>query len=347
MSEELRVSLKEQLPKKKSSSRAIPILLCLILVVAIANLLFLLKGGGMKGSMDAGVSSEKLQELALKLEKQNLPRAASRAWINYLDTARPDVNERARVWYRIGKSHQEAGEYERALEAYYRSESLARLGDIEAEISRRTVECLESLGKYAAVRHELEERTAYAPGDTTGAGVVAEIGPWKITDAELDAMIEGEIDAQLTQLAGGFSPEERRQQKKRILEEVLSQGGKAMWLERFIAEELLYRKAAEEKFYEDPEIRKLTRTIERRLLAQKYLERQYASSIQVTPDELQSYYASHLEEYKEGDAQRPFEEVKEQVYMAVRSQKEMEIQRRVLDELMDHYDVVIHRSKLQ
>ena len=50
--------------------------------------------------------------------------------------------------------------------------------------------------------------------------------------------------------------------------------------------------------------------------------------------------------FKEEDVQKSFEEARDQVYMAVRAQKEMEIQRQVLDELKLRYDVVIHRSKL-
>lgn len=348
MSEELNLSLKKQLPRKDRPGRTHTVLLSLILVVVVANLIVFIKIGGIGETRETAIPAETLQELALKLEQQNLPRAAARAWLDYLEAARPEVEEKARIWYRIGKNYQGDGNYERAIEAYYYSEGLARLKDLETEISRRTVECLENLGKFAAVRRELEERTAYVPGDTTGGGeVIAEIGSWKITGAELDAMIEGEIDAQLSQLAGGFTPEERKQQKERILAEVLRQGGRATWLERFIAEEILYRRAAEEKLYEDPEIRTLTRTIERKMLAQKYLERRYASGIQIAPDELQKYFNAHLEEYKDGDTQKSFDEVRDQVYMAVRSQKEMEIQQLVLDELKEHYDVVIHRSKLE
>ncbi|MCK4351682.1 MAG: hypothetical protein KAX13_12520, partial [Candidatus Krumholzibacteria bacterium] len=59
------------------------------------------------------------------------------------------------------------------------------------------------------------------------------------------------------------------------------------------------------------------------------------------------YYDSNPEEFKEDKEIAPFEEVQDRIYMAIRSKKEMEVQRRLLEELKDRYDVVIHRSKLE
>ena len=103
----------------------------------------------------SGLSGKKLEELALKLEDQKLSGAAARTWIEYLETARPGGEEAARIWFRVGKLHQDASEYEPALEAYYRSEALAKIDELEPEISKRTADCLEALGKFAALNYEL------------------------------------------------------------------------------------------------------------------------------------------------------------------------------------------------
>ena len=346
MSEDLNLRLHREGPGKKGTGRTAIVFLVLVLLVAVANLVLQLGAGGRKGPSGIGLSTEKLEDLALKFEKQHLPGAAARAWIDYLEAARPGAGESARIWYRIGKIYQDNGDYERALEAYYRSEGLAELDETEAEISRRTAECLENMGKFAALQLELESRTSFLESDSTGGSeIIAEIGSWKISRSEIDILMEAEIDAQLSQLAGSLSPDERRAQKEKILETVLRQGGRAMWLERFIAEELLYRCAREEKLYEEPEIRSLMRNVERKILAQKLLDRRYASSITVTPDELRSYYDANPDEFKEDDMQKDFDEVTDKVYSAVRARKEMEVQRRVLEKLKRRYDVVIHLSK--
>ena len=321
----------------------------LLVIVALALWFFFGAGAERKrgGGDSSGLSGKKLEELALKFEDQKLSGAAARAWAEYLESARPGDEDAARIWFRVGKLYQEASDYERALEAYYRSEALAKLDELESEISKRTAECLEALGKFAALNYELEERTAVAKSDSTGGkDVLAEVGTWKITRADLDMMIEAEIDAQLSQLAGGLTPEERQKQKAQLLESVLKQGERDKWLQRFIAEEMLYRRAREEKLADDPEFKALTRNLERKILAQKLLDDEFAKRISITPDDLKMYYEGHKDEFKKDGKVQPLDQVRNDVYGAVRMQKEMEIQQQILGELKDRYNVVIHSSKL-
>jgi hypothetical protein len=347
MSEDLKLSLERNKPGKGGRRGWIVALLVVVIALSLANLYLQLTGAREDGGSSKGLSSGELEDLALKLEKQQLRAAATRAWIDYLESARPGKEERARIWYRIGKLYQGAAEYERALDAYYRSERLGEIKEIQTEISMRAAECLENLGKFAALQFELEERTSFAGADSAGgADVLAEIGSRRITRTDLDMMIEAEIDAQLSQLAAGLTPEERRMQKERLLESVLGEGERAKWLERFIAEELLYRRAREEKLHEKPELRDLSRYIERKILAQKYLELQYAAVVSVTPEEIRKYYDANRKEFEAEGELKPFEEVQNQIFAAIRSQKEMDVQQRVLEGLMDQYDVVIHRSKI-
>jgi hypothetical protein len=347
MPEDLNLKLHRRSERNEKPGRALFVVLIAVLLICVLSLVVLLKGGGGEKSPGNLLSSGKLEELALKFEKLSLSGAAARAWIDYIESARPGAEERARIWYRVGGIYQDGGDYERALEAYYRSEAIARLDEIEGEISRRTAECLENLGKFAALRFELEGRTAFSEGDSTGGSdVLAEIGSWKITGADLDMMIEAEVDVQLSQLAVGLTPDERRIQKEKLLENVLKQGERGKWLERFIAEELLYRQARENRLYEEPDVRTLIRNVERKLLAQKLLEGEYASRVTVMPNEIREYYDLHAEEFEKDGKREPFEQVRDQIYVTVRMQKEMEVQRQVLEMLKDRYDVVIHSSKL-
>jgi hypothetical protein len=300
-----------------------------------------------RSGASSGLPGKKLEELALKFEDQKLSGAAARAWTEYLESARPGDEDAARIWFRIGKLYQDGGDNERALEAYYRSEALAKIDELESEISKRTAESLEALGKYAALNYELESRTSLAKSDSTGGkDVLAEVGAWKITRAELDMMIEAEIDMQLSQLAGSLTPDEKRAQKQRLLDEVLKQGERDKWLQRFIAEEMLYRRAREEKLQDDPDFQALTRNLERKVLAQKLLDREFAKGIAIKPEEVKAYYDARKDEFKKDGKEQAFEQVKNEVYGAVRMQKEMEIQQKLLGELKDRYNVVIHTSKL-
>jgi hypothetical protein len=321
-------------------SAAVLLIALAILVLQVAGMLAN-RGGG------SGLSEGELESLALKLERQGLSGSAARAWSDYLEASNAGGEKRARIWYRIGTIYQEAGEYEGALDAYYRSESFAAIDEIQPEIARRVASCLESLGRFAALSDELERRTAVPGSDVSGAEVLAEIGTRKITRGDLDAMIESEVDAQLSQVAGGFTAEERKAQKESLLENIRKQGGYAQWLERFIAEELLYRSAIEQKLHEEPEYRVVSRNIERKLLAQRLLDRSVASEVTVTPEEMRAHYDTNPDQFTEDGELAPFEEVQERIYVSIRSQKEMEVQQRLLEELRDRYDVVIHTSKLE
>ena len=320
-------------------SAAVLLIACAILVLQIAGML-----GGSRS--DDGLSPDRIEALALKLEKQGLAAAAARTWEDYLEAADVDNEKRARIWYRIGTMQQEAGSFEEALRAYYRSESFASIDELEQEISRRVAECLESLGSFAALSRELRERTAVPGAENGGAEVLAEIGDRKITRADLDAMIEAEVDAQLLQLAGSLTSEERKAQKKMLIESIRAQGGAGQWLERLLAEELLYRRAREEKLDEESEYRIITGNLERKILAQRLLDRTVAAEVSVTPEEVRAYYDANGDEFTVDGETKPYDEVQEGIYAAIRSRKEMEIQKRLLEELKERYDVVIHRSKL-
>ena len=330
-------------------NRTVTFVLAALVAIMLAGSAFFFANGERRTRSEgsSGLSGKKLEELALKLEDQKLSGAAARAWTEYLESVEPGGEDAARIWFRIGKLYQEGGDNERALEAYYRSEALAKIDELEPEISKRTAECLEALGKFAALNYELESRTAIAKSDSTGGkDVLAEVGTWKITRADLDMMIEAEIDMQLSQLAGSLTPEERRAQKQKLLDEVLKQGERDKWLQRFIAEEMLYRRAREEKLEDDPGFRALTRNLERKILAQKLLDREFAKEIAIKPEDLKTYYDAHKDEFKKDGKAQPFEQVRNEVYGALRMQKEMEIQQRLLGELKDRYNVVIHTSKL-
>ena len=77
------------------------------------------------------------------------------------------------------------------------------------------------------------------------------------------------------------------------------------------------------------------------------LEKQYENRIKITLSDLRTYYDANKEAYKKEDKQQPFEDVKNDVYKTLRSQKEQEIQQELLTQLKEQYDVVIHQSALK
>ncbi len=298
MTEGLKLNLPERKPP--SGTRLITFLLAVVAVLAALNAALSLKGspGPRSKSEGSGLNSEAVKKLALKLEKQGLRSAAAKAWEEYLEKAGVGDAERSRIYYRIGKIHQEARNYEEALNAFYRSESLANVDEISGEIARRSQECLEALGKFAALRYELADRVGLGRQKVeAGEEIVAEIGTHKITKAELDGKIEALISQQLAQYKAFLPSEEIQKQKEALFKQYSSASERQKILEQLITEEILYRNAREMKLSEEPDTREFLRDVEKKILAQKVVEKEYAEKIKITPADLETYYDAHKDEY--------------------------------------------------
>ena len=248
-------------------------------------------------------SPEAQKELALKLQKQGLEERAAAAWQDYLAAAAPPEEERGNLQYQIGKLYQEAGKDALALEAYYRAEQYPLRDEVQQEINQRTQECLEGLGKFAALRYELEDRVGLN-GDGSGDQPVAEIGTHKITRAELDRRIEAEIDRQLEQMAAFLPEDQRNQQKESLLKQFSTDEARMQVLNQWLTEEMLYRRARESKIAEDPEVRDIVRDMERKILAQQVLARDVEAKIQITPGDVQTYYEANKTHYRQPERLR-------------------------------------------
>jgi len=426
-----------------------------VLIAVIVNIAVVLlqQGGSQNRSGSTLLSAELQKKLALKLEKQGLYTVSAKAWKEYLTIASPDNKETAIIWYRIGKLYQKDNDDAKALDGYYRSESFAKIEEISPEISRRIQECLESMGKFAALRYELADRVGVGTSseDTEssakGDHVVAEIGPQKITKSDLDLRIELQIDRQISQLASHIPEDRRNKRKEEILKRFSAPSQRRMFLNQYILEEILYRKARESRLMDDPEIRAMLKDQERGLLARMVVEREFAENIKIMPTDLDTYYEAHKKEYvrperahisqilvkdsataeyireklkngeafgalaakmsidastrekegkiadwiekgkgddiagigtsedavrvifstdadqiageniktdkgihiikvleKESERQKTFEEVKNEIFRALRSRKERDVQQKLLKQLKQRYDVVIHQS---
>ena len=434
------------------------VLLFLVLLVGIANLAVTLlrkppaAGAAVPAGGAGAFSVDSLKKLALKLEKQGLHAAAAAAWQDYLGASDLQDFEAAKIWYRIGTVYKDGGEHERALDAFYRSEGLHHSGELEAEIGRHTQESLEALGKFAALKHELAERVSIdKKSAVAGEDIVAEIGAQQISRGELDQQIEANIENQLAQYAAQMPEEDRRRQKEAMLNQFASDEQRLQFLNGYIVQEILYRKARESKLTDDPKVRAQLRDVERGLLAQQMMATELAGQINITESDLKDYYTANKAQYlkpesaaisqllvadetvaadliaqaKGGDAakfaelakehsideatrekggelpgsvsksakfvpgigqsdeavkaifetaagsvvetpfatdkgshvlfvrersaerQQPFEEVQREVYQALRSRKEREVQTKLMNQLRDEYNVVIHQSKFK
>ncbi|MCD6586883.1 MAG: hypothetical protein J7K96_14100 [Desulfobacteraceae bacterium] len=342
----------QQINTGHRQSRLLTVILILLLLGVSANIFISLRAKALTaaGQKKNTLNTDLKKKLALKLEKRGLYTSSAIAWKEYITEAGLGDKDTALIWYRIGKLYQDNNAYEQALDSYYRSESFSSMDSIASEIAIRIQECLESMGKFSAMRHELSDRVTLKPSGNTAAitdPVVAEIGNQKITASEIDQRMENNIEHQISLMAPYLPEEDRNKQKGALLKQFATPANRMMFLNQYVAEEILYRKAREINLAKNPKIRNLINDQERRLLAKMALEKQYENRIKITLSDLRTYYDANKEAYKKEDKQQPFEDVKNDVYKTLRSQKEQEIQQELLTQLKEQYDVVIHQSALK
>jgi peptidyl-prolyl cis-trans isomerase C len=291
------------LPQKKSQGSMVGLLTVLLLIVlvvlAAANLVVALSGKTPGPADTGGLSAEQVKDLASKLAQRNLYAQAAAAWQDYLASAKLAGPEQARIQFQIGTLLEKGGLYADAIEHYYRSETAGVVKELQPELNAHVKECFEKLGKFSALRYELMDRTSLNPSQPAGGKVVAEIGAEKITEAQLDARIEQSIEDQLAPMKAFMTPEQLNERKKRALEQSRAPKTKQEFLEGWLAQEILYRHALQDKLSDKPEVQRVVHELTRQALSQQRMNEQLASKINVTDTDLQTYYAANKDKYVE------------------------------------------------
>ena len=292
------------LPEKKQKSsitNSITIVLLLILIgLSAANMtLWPAKNNQASNETSYSISAEQTKQLAGKLAQRNLHIRAANIWKDYLAANKLADAERAKTLFQIGTLLEKANLYDQAIEYFYRSEIVAELNELKPQINAHIRNCFEKLGKFSALRYELMDRTSLEAARAAGAKIVAEIGPEKITEADLDSFIESEIESQLEPMAPFMTPEQFSEQKKKMLQQYKNPQAKQQYLQAWLSQEVLYRQALEEELAEKPEAKKLIDQLTRGALSQLLMNRELASKINITETDVQTYYAANKEKFIE------------------------------------------------
>lgn len=355
MEEKLDFSLPTKKEKKPVAGKIVIILLLVLIGLECANLLSKPPRESPRSGAVAGrLSAEQTRDLALKLAQRNLYARAAKVWQDYLASGRLTDADRAKTLLRIGTLLEKAGRYEEAIEHYYRSESIAKLDELADQINTHIKDCFEKLGKFSALRYELMDRTSLEESPQAGGKIVAEIGAEKITEADLDAIIENSIDNQLSPMAAFMTPEQLNEQKKKMLEQYRSSQAKNQFLQSWLAQEILYRQALKEGLSEDAQVKRLLDDLARSVLSQQMMSRQLAAKIHVTETDLQTYYTANKAKYIEpaneeagtSERQKTFDEARQQVMSQLLDQKRRDVQQQYIEQMMNQYNVTLHTSAL-
>ena len=347
------------LPAKKQKKSFLPIVTVILLIVltgmTIYNISIPSQNRNNSAQSTSALSSEQVKQLATQLAGRNLYTRAAEVWQDYLSGVTLPDTERAKTLFEIGTLHEKAGEYAQAIEYFYRSEITAKIAELEPQINIHIKDCFEKLGMFSALRYEMMDRTSLKSAQKAGGKIVAEIGPEKITEADLDAQIEETIDNQLAPMAAFMSAEQRNEQKKKMLEQYKTPEAKTRFLQSWLAQEVLYRDALEQKLTEQPEVKKVLEEVTRGVLSRQLMNKELADKINVTETDLQTYYQANKDKYIEPakkddpnsvERQESYDEAREQVMNELVSKKSQDVQKDLIEQMMNKYNVIIHTSAL-
>jgi len=300
-------SLPEQRQNRKNKHLTVLIVANLIattVLCALAGVLIFHESRPASAKKRAILSADAAKDLAVTLEQRGLPGAAANAWKDYLHRFSPAPEEAAKIWFEVGKLLQEDHKYGPAIAAFYRSERIKKIDAVSSEIGRRIAECYESLGKFSDMDQELADRVGMQmPGNPKTANkenspVAAEIGTEKITVADIDRMIEKQVDEKLAGMKSLLSPKQFKEEKETLLSRLITPANRKAFLQRFLGTELLYREARTDGLDRDPEIKDRINGAVKNILASAMVEKACNEAIHIMPDDIDTFYQAHRSEYR-------------------------------------------------
>lgn len=286
----------------------------LIAVLGLAA--FLMTGGAAATSNEA---LEQRREVAGRLLAAGAVDQAAELYGDYLSASEADAETHARLAYSVGAAYLDTGQYEDGLRWLYEAEVVGA-GSLSEEVGRKIVRALERMGKTHAAEAALASRTKLQEPHSMAAHseddpIVAKIGEESFRASELDRALEA-LPPELASSAD--SPE-----------------GRQAFLQRFVAQELLFRKARKQEIDRDPEVRQLQESIFKQVVVSRFLEQEIGSKIQISRTSLESYFAAHKDRYQvEGQDEVTLEQAAPAVERDLRMEETQEAyQRLVNDEL--------------
>ena len=283
------------------------------------------------------IDADKKINLANTYYNNELFNAAIREYEEYLRDYQVQENKQANIYYQIANIYFERlNDYEKALENYLRIKYLYPESNLQSDVGKRIVSCLERLERSQDAQRVLDKETALKPDEIEEhkpGAVIATIGKKEITQGDLDFEIEQLPQYLQTQLS--------------------SQKNKLEFLRQYLAQELLYDSARRKNLDKDKEIIEGTFRAKKGLMAQKILKDEIQKMVSINQSDIELYYKANKDKYAEKDKdgkiirQKSFQESAEQAAQDLVQERQQEAYDQLLERLMKAEDVTIYENRIQ
>ncbi len=286
------------------------------------------------------VSKDKAREFATVLYNQQLYAQAVKEYDDYLHNYSLDKKEQASISYTIANIYfDRMHDYSNALAYYLRIKHLYPESNLQMEVSKKIVECLERLQRSTDAQQVIEQTSSLdADGKTEShpGEVIATIGSRKITT--------GDLQFEISQLP------------VYLKDQVKTPDQKIDFLKNYIAQELLYDSAKRKGLDKDKDVLEGVFQAKKSLMSQKLLQQEIEQETgldKYSNADIELYYKANKEKYAERDDKGKikripeFSEVQQKVAQDFIHEKQTEAYQRLIDRLMQAQQVKIYESKFK
>ncbi len=314
----------------------VQVALLAVIVALLVWLLSILLSPGERGPGDP----EHLRELAARLMAVGALDESAALTERYLEIALIDSETRANVAFGLAESYLERGRPERALRWFYEAEGLGSKA-LADELGRKIVHTLERLGRPHAAQAALESRVRLDSGGNRAASdrVPGDRAPDQDNDPVVARVAGREIRRSEVARAlddTGAPPRPRTGQQREEL------------LRRFVAEELVFRRAQKLEYDRDPEVVGAIERLARQLAISRFVEHEVVGGLQVAEIDLVNYFEANRKRYagKRSPETVRLEEVREAVERDYRQVKAQEGYQELIDGELATADVELFPERL-
>lgn len=313
-------------PPARARDKAVRALLILNLLAVVAVGAFAWTRLGAAPAADPA-TADHAREVASKLKSAGALDEAAALYEVYLATTDAPAKTRANVAYSLGSTYLDGGRYEKALRWFYEAESLG-VGELRDQLAKKIVHSLESLGRYHSAKAVLDSRVALDAADAVKRSeddpVVAKIGDEEIYRSQVLRLLDDLPPQMASQLAGA--------------------GQRGELLKKYVADELLWRKAVKLEYDKKPEVRRSYEALLKQLAISKFVEDEVMSQIKVDPQDLENFFEAHREQY-EKDGEK-LEKMPPEVERDYRMAKVQSAYQEVIDSELKTEDVKLFPEKM-
>lgn len=270
-------------------------LLTLCVTLGVLSLLLLERSDPVVQNNSSEV--ERLEQLAQDLEKRTLYTAAAGVWSQYLEIANASPPRRAEIVYRRGKNLQEGGEYSEAARCFSEVQRLPLNDTQKRRAGQYLLECLSALGKDAA--RERVARAMAIHDEKEQASAIAVVAGDPITRDHLLDEVKNQVRMGLKAQGLPLPAAQLDEQAAKLAEERLKDTEfTRQVLQQIILRRVLYREGLERQYATTRELTQDVERFRRDSIASRVVDAELSAAVEsLGATDISNHYEAHRNQY--------------------------------------------------